>query len=149
MKKLCFVALWFTFLTGHLNASDCELNNIYTQKGWRVHDVAEFDKYLNFYTFYIKQGINSGQIVQDLTGNMVTNNTLDRRDMLMRVVSWDNLLSDKALMYGDYVIFKSQSEEQLFLELRWFDGVIRHIVYNGNVLACVSIIPPTATNTIF
>lgn len=145
MKKIAlFLILIMNF---NLNASECHLGQVYEQSGWTVHHSSEFYSYFSTYHRIIEDGVSAGIFVKDQTGHMMTNATLDNTDLLMKVQTWDDLTTHRSIMFGDFAIFTSQVLNDP-LEIRWFDGQKRHVVFNPSILNCISVIPPYAMNSI-
>ena len=146
MKNLLLTVLLLVTTTAF---ATCDLDNEYENQGWIVHNSSEFEQHLNKVQSIIEFGTLSGEIVEDLDGIIVTRRTHSGSAIYMKTISWDNLITNQDTMFGDLAIFSDNFNPGKFMEVRWFDGNKRHIVYNDKVLNCISIIPPMAVNTIF
>jgi hypothetical protein len=146
MKALIFPFLFLLCLC--VQAEICDLNNSYIQRGWVIHESSEFSHHLSRVQELIESGLGDGSFEEDLNGVLSTNRTIDGSRIYVRTISWDNLDTDRAIMYGDVAIFTDHFSQGHYLEVRWFDGTRKHVVYNNQYLSCISIIPSFADNTI-
>ncbi|MBT3235904.1 MAG: hypothetical protein HN353_08130 [Bdellovibrionales bacterium] len=130
--------------------SECQINEYYRYYGWVIHQPSDFDKLLPIQFQKISDGLDSGQVISDLDGHLETNQGRSSDEtLLMRITTWDNLETERIIMYGDFAIFANAYDPEQIYEIRWFDGEKKHIVINPTYLKCISIIPPVAINVIF
>jgi hypothetical protein len=138
----------FILISLSVQANICDLNNSYSQRGWVLHDSSEFSEHLKRVQEVINEGLEDGLIEEDLNGVIATNRTIDGSRIYVKTISWDDLKTERDLMYGDMAIFRDHFNTANILEVRWFDGSKKHVVYNDEFLNCISIIPPYAENSI-
>ena len=130
--------------------SECQINEYYRYYGWVIHQPSDFDKLLPIQFQKISDGLDSGQVISDLDGHLETNQGRSSDEtLLMRITTWDNLETERIIMYGDFAIFANAYDPEQIYEIRWFDGEKKHIVITPPYLKCISIIPPVAINVIF
>lgn len=121
----------------------------YKENGWVIHNTSEFDQILLDVQSLVANGIDNSTIVEDIDGFLVTNNSQISPDLFMKVNTWDVLSTSQEVMYGDIAIFSDLLTPENALEVRWFDGKNKHIVYNDKYMLCISTKQPVAPNTIF
>lgn len=121
----------------------------YKENGWIIHNSTEFDKILNDVRKLVADGINNSTLVRDLDSFMVTNNSKISPDLFMKVDTWDMTSTSQELMYGDIAILTDLFTPENALEVRWFDGKNKHLVFNDMHMYCISTKQPNASNTIF
>jgi hypothetical protein len=146
MKIVSILALLILSQTAQ---SFCRYENAYIGDGWNVINSSEFKKHEIVFFKTLNKGLEDGSIVADISGPILTNDTVTGEEMLFDGIMWDNLKTDRDIMYGDYAIVVNPNDQTEVAELRWFDGAKRNIVYNPSILKCQSEAPPYVSNSVF
>ncbi len=146
MKLILMLALLILSQTAQ---SYCRYENAYIGDGWNVISSSEFKKYEIEFFKTLNKGLEDGTIVADINGPILTDDTVTGEEILFDGVMWDNLKTDRDVMFGDYAIVVNPDDQNDVAELRWFDGEKRNIVYNPNILTCQSEAPPYVSNSVF
>ncbi len=151
MKNTIFASVCLLFisqLTFAGSAKVCHLTDSYLSQGWLVHSPAEFKQIESQVTARLRAGLDNGSIVDDISGPIRTSNTLDGQEIGLEAYMFDDLGTDRDLMYGDIALIEYPEKNNQRVEIRWFDGHSRHIVFDESVLTCFSDIPPYVDNSV-
>lgn len=134
---------------GYSNNSFCHLENSYLNADWNIHNASEFKDLSKQIIQELNEGLHSGQYIFDLSGEIITTNTVDQKEIPLVAIMWDNLKTDTFIMFGDIAILYAElNQQKIPVEIRWFDGQQRNIVYNPEILTCFSEEPPHAINSV-
>lgn len=145
MKKI-FLSLIFLSFT--VFADDCTYTNSFSQSGWKIHDSKNFGKYANFVKTTIKNGLDDKSVVFDLSGPIMTRSTVDGLPILLDAMMFDNLKTPQDEMYGDYAFLEIVNDTRDLVEVRWYNGKERNIVFNPKFLKCMSEAAPYVDNAV-
>lgn len=148
-KKLLIVAL--TLCSANLFAGTteryCRHINAYKNDGWTIHTPSNFDLLEKKISTLVEEGKAAGHIVDDISGPILTADTPDGTEILLAAVMFDDLRTDRDEMFGDYAIIYTDDGSDV-AEVRWYDGKVRNVVYNPEVLTCISEEPPFVSNSV-
>ena len=149
MKILSLVAtILFVGIQSQASLPQCP-DSDYKENGWIIHNSTEFDKILTDVRKLVADGLNNSTLVRDLDSYIVTNNSKISPDLFMKVDTWDMISTAQDVMYGDIAILTDLMTPDNALEVRWFDGKNKHLVFNSTLMHCISTLQPNALNTIF
>lgn len=126
----------------------CRFTDLYKADGWVIHDPANFQKVEAEISSKLKKGLEDGSIIIDISGPLLTKDTVDGQEVLLAGYLFDALSTDRDTMFGDIALIEHPSKDNQRVEIRWFDGKKRNIIINPNVLTCFSEIPPFAENSV-
>lgn len=146
MKKLIIFAGLLLSLF-NIQAS-CPNDTSYKNLGWVVSYPQNFELFSKYFMNQLERGIQSGEYVKDLKGVIATSESKIENRLYMDVTTWDNLSTGPNEAYGDFAVFRNNNDLNQILEIRWFNYGERYVAVNSKLMNCVSIIPPTAQNTI-
>ncbi len=121
----------------------------YKELGWIIHNSSEFESILNDTQQKTVDGVLNSSMVEDIDGIMMTQNSSIEPFLYVKVNTWDVLSTSQDLMYGDIAIFSDLVHPENALEVRWFDGKNKHIVFNDRYMYCISTKQPHSANTIY
>lgn len=146
MKRLGSIAVFvaaviLSFLTVQASAecrSDQQLNNA----GWVIHSSHQFKS--------LSQKIAAQFEAQgnDYIFDVESNFFSSVASKMARMQSFDRVSTPQNIMYGDIVFIRDVHSENL-IELRWFDGKSKHVVFDGSQQTCVTNLMPYAVNALF
>ena len=139
--------LLFSFLTFN-SAYACAYLAQYEALGWNVLPSSQFDSFAKKVKETIKSGLDQGTVVFDISGPILTDQTLDGTELLLDAMMFDNLKTDSLEMYGDYAILETADSNHDLVEVRWYDGKRRNIVINPAFLKCMSESAPMVDNSV-
>ncbi len=111
-------------------------------QGWEVHESRNFAS--------VSQRVladcaeEKDQYVYD-TGGFLFSRAAGR---IVRYDVYDRLTTPHREMYGD-IVFLTDPENGELLELRWFDGEKRHLIFNGERQKRVTGLVPIVINSLF
>lgn len=151
MKNI-LISLLVTFTTSTCLASlnrNCSLFGLYEREGWVIHSSSEFDKIEQKIDATLRKGLESGKIVFDMSGPIVTSDTVDGGEILLAGFLFDDLSTPQEEMYGDIALVEAPSKNNIRAEIRWYETGKRHIVFNSRILTCFSEVPPFSDNSVF
>jgi len=119
-------------------ATDCAL----LDKGWAVHSSKKFS--LISREIIIKFRKNRNNYVHDTDGYISSPHS----KKTFKYVTYDNEETPQLEMYGD-IFFLTDPETGQLIELRWYDGRKRHVIYNCECQSCAFDIVPMVKNCLF
>lgn len=128
--------------------SNCPTYNSYLNSGWTIHDPSGFKKIEKSIVSIVYKGRQNGDLIFDMSGPIKARHTSDGGPLILLAKSWDDMKTEKDLMFGDYAILRIANDENEIAELRWFDGKNRNIVFNPKFLSCFSENAPFASNSV-
>lgn len=137
----------FSLLLAAAAASACVYGETYLASGWKVHDPSEFEKVVGEIKSKIRSGLETGTVRFDMSGPILTTQTIDGREMLLDGMMFDNLETPRDEMFGDFAILESVDSRNA-VEVRWYDGQRRNIIVNPKFLRCMSESAPYAENSV-
>lgn len=140
-----FLFLLFTYSNVALA---CKYQSQYEALGWNVLPASQFESAAKFVKNAIKSGLDQGTVVFDISGPILTNQTIDGTELLLDAMMFDNLKTDRDIMYGDYAIIETADSNHDLVEVRWYDGKKRNIVTNPAFLKCMSEGAPWVENSV-
>lgn len=138
----------FLILTYVSTAHACKYQAQYEALGWNVVPASQFDSASKFVKDTIKSGLDQGTVVFDISGPILTNQTNDSSELLLDAMMFDNLKTDRDIMYGDYAIIETADSNRHLVEVRWFDGQKRNVAINPAFLKCMSEGAPWVENSV-
>jgi len=130
------------------NASACKYQAQYESLGWNIVPADQFDSVAKYVKETIKSGLNQGTVVFDISGPILTDQTNDHTELLLDAMMFDNLETDRDIMYGDYANIETADSNHHLVEVRWFDGDKRNIAINPKFLSCMSEAAPLVENSV-
>lgn len=145
MKKFL---LGLLFLSLSSLASLCEYTGSYQSTGWKIHDPSTFEVYSKMVKDSIKKGLDDKSVIFDISGPIPTENTVDGQSILLDAMMFDNLKTPQDEMYGDFAILEIVNDTRDLVEVRWYDGDKRNIVFNPKFLNCMSESAPYVDNAV-
>lgn len=140
-----FSALFLLFC---LPAQACRYQSQYEAQGWNVLPSSQFESVAKFVRDTIKSGLDQGTVVFDTSGPILTDQTLDHKELLLIGMMFDDLQTHRDVMFGDYALIEAADSDHTLVEVRWFDGEKRNIAFNPNVLECMSEGAPLVENSV-
>lgn len=126
----------------------CRFTDLYKAGGWVIHNPANFKKIESEISAKLKSGLEDGSIVIDISGPIMTRDTVGDQEVLLGGYMFDALATDRDTMYGDIALIEFPERNNERVEIRWFDGKKRNIIINSDILTCFSDIPPFAENSV-
>ena len=153
MKALLLFSLALGFLAAqatqvtHKELKNCRYYNGFIHTGWVVHDPATFDTFNKQIVSAVKSGVDSGEIHFDMSGPILTNETINGQELLLDAISWDAKTTPQMTMFGDYAFIENATNHEM-VELRWYDGNKRNVVINPKFLRCMSESAPYVENSV-
>lgn len=147
-KLITLTAVAMIFNFNAFAGTDCA-DNDYKTNGWIIHAPSEFNVRLQNVQATIEKGTKDSSIVEDIQGVLSTMNSSIAPELYVKVTTWDALATSEDVMYGDMAIFYDFFNPERVLEVRWFDGKTKHVVFNKNYMFCIVTKSPSAPNTIF
>lgn len=145
---LKITSLFFLFISYSIEAQACKYQGQYEALGWNVLPSSEFESAARMVKDKIKSGLDEGTVVFDISGPILTDQTLDHSELLLDAMMFDNLNTDRDVMYGDYAILETADSAHHLVEVRWYDGKKRNIVINPAFLKCMSEAAPWVENSV-
>lgn len=145
VKKILFTLIFVSFSSF---ASFCQYTESYLSTGWTIHDPSTFFTHANFVKNTIKTGLNDETVVFDISGPILTDDTVDGGEILLDAMMFDNLKTPNDEMFGDYAILESVGSTRELVEVRWYDGNTRNIVFNPKFIKCMSEAAPYVDNSV-
>lgn len=137
------------FVTNSVFALDnCSLAFSYKSKGWIVHNSSEFTIIEKNVLYRLNKGLAENSIVLDLSGLIITHQTPSGEPVVLQATMYDDLMTAKDEMYGDIAILEVQYQPGVRAEIRWYERERKHIVFNSDILTCLSEAPPFADNSV-
>jgi hypothetical protein len=120
--------------------SNCVSDNHLVALGFVKHDSNEFEG--------IYKSIKSRLLdpKENIVYDFATRDFNPQLNIWQAITSWDDHDTYDLLMYGDILLITTFDTKEP-LEVRWFDGVNKHFVYQR--LTCANDYIPDATNTLF
>ncbi|MBW1799891.1 MAG: hypothetical protein JRJ85_04095 [Deltaproteobacteria bacterium] len=116
--------------------------NTLVKRGWVVHETKDF---VRFSRQIMAQYVDSkADYVYD-TGGFFFSPTAGR---IVKYESYDRLATPRNKMYGD-IVFITDTESSELIELRWFDGVIKHVIFNSAFQHGVTDLIPPVKNSLY
>ncbi|QDK46911.1 hypothetical protein DOM22_17990 [Bdellovibrio sp. ZAP7] len=142
-----WMALVLTFALGStaIASEFCPSAEDYEAQGWVVHNPEDFAKLEKTFDAMLSAGQKNGQIIDDMSGHMVTGD-LDNKEIMLAVKSYEDLRTPDMVMYGDHATY-THMETQKRVEIRWFNGK-KNLVINPKYIKCITGQPPVAENVI-
>jgi hypothetical protein len=129
--------------------AECPNQQGFIESGWVVHDGENFHQIL-------KKKLNEflPQVGKDLVldnAEFYKSDYSHNHYLIMWVVIWDRLSTDKEEMWGDVAVTMTGPNSEKYIEIRWYDPVHKkkHIVCNPDYVCCLSTNVPLAYNCIF
>ena len=111
-------------------------------RGWVVHESKDFVPVTRqAMTRYIA---GKADYVYD-TGGFFFSPAAGR---IVKYEAYDRLATPRNTMYGD-IVFITDSESGELLELRWFDGHMKHVVFNDTLQHGVTDLIPPVINSLY
>lgn len=129
-------------------AQDCKYSQSYADSGWKIHPAQTFNEHAKNVLNLIKNGLENGSVVFDISGPILTDQTINSSELLLDAMMFDNLQTPQDQMYGDYAILETTDSSRQLVEVRWYDGVQRNIAINPNFLKCQSEGAPYVDNSV-
>lgn len=149
MKKLILGSLIAFFsVAAHAQQIDCA-DSDFQMNGWVIHDSSEFDTLYKDVSKKVEEGIKNSTLTGDIEGQFMTSNSSIAPDLFVRVNTWDSSTTSQDVMYGDIAILVDHFNPERILEVRWFDGNKKHLVFNKTHMYCIATKQPPVSNTIF
>jgi hypothetical protein len=111
-------------------------------RGWMVHEPKDFVPITQKVGFLSAEG--KADYVYD-TGGFFYSSVAGR---IVKYEAFDKLATPQNKMYGD-IVFITDPESGDLLELRWFDGDMKHVVFNNKLLRGVTELIPPVTNSLY
>lgn len=151
MKRIILsLTLPFLFMTNaHADTPACTWINEYQQMGWQVHSPSEFNQIEQQLNFRLQNGLADGSIINDISGPVLTKNTVNQQEMELAGFMFDDLRTSRDEMFGDIAVIEDPNNNFQRVELRWYENSVRHIVFNSQVLTCFTELPPPVDNSVF
>ena len=129
-------------------AQDCVYSKSFENTGWIIHDPQTFEQHSINVKNLIKNGLDDGSVVFDISGPILADQTIDGQELLLDAMMFDNLKTNRDDMYGDFAILEVANESRSLAEVRWYDGKQRNIVINPKFLKCFSEGAPYVDNSV-
>lgn len=129
-------------------AQDCVYSKSFENTGWIIHDPQTFEQHSINVKNLIKNGLDDGSVVFDISGPILADQTIDGQELLLDAMMFDNLKTNRDDMYGDFAILEVANESRGLAEVRWYDGKQRNIVINPKFLKCFSEGAPYVDNSV-
>ncbi len=148
MKSIIIIASTVFSLGAWAQFQDC-VNEDFQKNGWTIHSSSEFETIYKDIRKKTTEGVADKTMVQDIEAMFMTPNSFITPDYYVRATTWDVLATSNDVMYGDIAIFVDHFKPETALEVRWFDGEKRHLVYNDKILSCAVTTRLPIANTIF
>lgn len=126
----------------------CRHQAQYEALGWNVIPSSQFESAAQFVKESIKSGLKLGTVIFDISGPILTDQTVDHQELLLDAMMFDNLKTDRDIMFGDFAILETSDSDRHLVEVRWFDGMKRNIVINPAFLECMSESAPLVENSV-
>lgn len=127
----------------------CSYEQSFKADGWIVHSSDQFHQMEIELNKRLELGLNNHSLVYDMSGSVWTRDTVDHQEIELHVTVFDDLNTSRDLMYGDLAIVENAENNNQRVELRWFDGKKRHIIFNKEILTCFADGPPIVENSVF
>lgn len=147
MKKIILFPIVFVLVLFGANSfwADqviCSTTIALTSRGWVIHSSSDFmpisqqvlAKYLERKTDYVYD-----------TGGFIYSFEVAR---IIKFESYDRLATPHDEMYGDIVLITVPESGEL-IELRWYDGQTKHVVFDDEYQCCVTNLIPLVENSLF
>ena len=128
-------------------SNKCYLQDQYEAMGWIVHPATEFTKFEHQVDERLKAGLQNQSILVDISGPIVTKNTVNQQETEFMAYMFDDLATNKDEMFGDIAVVEDEQNQRV--ELRWYQDGFRQIVFNPLVLTCITEPAPVADNSVF
>lgn len=129
-------------------AQDCVYSKSFENTGWIIHNPQTFEQHSINVKNLIKNGLDDGSVVFDISGPILADQTIDGQELLLDAMMFDNLKTNRDDMYGDFAILEVANESRGLAEVRWYDGKQRNIVINPKFLKCFSEGAPYVDNSV-
>ena len=148
MKKLISILFVSMFSFAAQAQLDCEHAESFIQSGWQVHDSSSFSAKAKMVKKLVEKGMRDGSVIEDLSGPIRTSQTVTNLRVLLKAETFDDLNTAQNEMFGDYGIMTLDDGSNTVVEVRWYDGVKRHVVFNGKYMRCMMSSAPLADNSV-
>lgn len=145
-RIMALLGVLISFAT--LAAQDCKYSASFEAEGWTVHNPQSFDKIAGEVRALIAKGLEDNTVVFDTSGPILTDQSLGGEELLLDAMMFDNLETPRDEMFGDYAIIETVSQARNLVEVRWYNGRERNVVFNPRYLKCMSEGAPYALNSV-
>lgn len=121
---------------------ECVSNQALERAGWVVHAESQLSTHVKHAQSDMLH--NAEDFIHDMSSRMMSHAS----HRPVQIDSYDRLSTPQDVMYGDILVVTDLKTNRVS-ELRWFDGKIKHVVYNSEFQECAMPMIPLAYNALF